>query len=61
MQPHSLLLIINYNYYKGVTDADIEDAVECGRKLAMKDIEMLGMGLSLERNMEVETESAGSI
>ena len=46
---------------QGVTDADIEDAVECGRKLAMKDIEMLGMELSLERNMEVETESAGSI
>ncbi|KAL5475254.1 hypothetical protein EMCRGX_G027330 [Ephydatia muelleri] len=46
---------------QGVTDADIEDAVECGRKLAMKDIEMLGMELSLERDMEVETESAGSI
>ena len=46
---------------QGVTDADIEDAVECGRKLAMKGIEMLGMELSLERNMEVETESAGSI
>ncbi|KAL5503163.1 hypothetical protein EMCRGX_G010071 [Ephydatia muelleri] len=46
---------------QGVTDADIEDAVKCGRKLAMKDIEMLGMELSLERNMEVETESAGSI
>ena len=28
---------------QGVTDANIEDAVECGRKLAMKDIEMLGM------------------
>ena len=27
----------------------------------MKDIEMLGMELSLERNMEVETELAGSI
>ena len=27
----------------------------------MKDIEMLGMELSLERNMEVENESAGSI
>ena len=27
---------------QGVTDADIEDAVECGRKLVMKDIEMLG-------------------
>ena len=46
---------------QGVTDANIEDAVECGRKLAMKDIEMLGMELSLERNMEVENESAGSI
>eukprot|EP00731_Ephydatia_muelleri_P001762 Em0001g1762a len=46
---------------QGVTDANIEDAVECGRKLAMKDIEMLGMELSLKRNMEVENESAGSI
>ena len=46
---------------QGVTDANIEDAVECGGKLAMKDIEMLGMELSLERNMEVENESAGSI
>ena len=27
---------------QGVTDADIEDAVECGRKLVMKDIKMLG-------------------
>eukprot|EP00731_Ephydatia_muelleri_P013898 Em0007g1208a len=44
-----------------VTDADIEDAVECGRTLAMKDIEVLGLELSLERNMEVETESAGNI
>eukprot|EP00731_Ephydatia_muelleri_P010532 Em0005g1118a len=40
---------------------DAKDAVECGRKLAMKDIEMLGMELSLKRNMEVENESAGSI
>eukprot|EP00731_Ephydatia_muelleri_P032371 Em0023g878a len=46
---------------QGVSDANIEDAVECGRKLTMKDIEMLGMELSLERNMEVENESAGSI
>ena len=46
---------------QGVTDANIEDTVKCGRKLAMKDIEMLGIELSLERNMEVENESAGSI